>query len=68
MRDPLVDGTKFPKARLTYGIEMDRWLLDNIGEDILEEDILAALRDSLPDGHVSWVDIKAQYKKIMSER
>ena len=68
MRDPLVDGTTYPKAKMTYGLSMDRWLLDNIGEDILEEDILAALRDSLPDGYVSWVDIKTQYKKIMSER
>jgi len=56
---------------LDYDSRVETWTDEQIAaadDDVPQEDILAALRDSLPDGYVSWVDIKAQYKEIMSER
>jgi hypothetical protein len=37
-------------------------------DDVSQEDILAALRDATGDGFVAWIDVRAAYDRILSDR
>ena len=42
--------------------------LDADWEDVPQEDILAALKDAMGSGALAWVDVRAVYDRILSDR
>ena len=46
--------------------ELFPWVCDDA--DVPQEDILAALRDATGEGFVAWVDVRAVYDRILSDR
>ena len=42
--------------------------LDADWEDVPQEDILAALKDATGGGFVAWIDVRAAYDRILSDR
>jgi hypothetical protein len=37
-------------------------------DDVSQEDILAALKDATGEGFVAWIDVRATYDRILSDR
>jgi len=56
---------------LDFDSRIETWTDEQIAyfdDDVSQENILAALKDAMGDGFVAWVDVRAAYDRILSDR
>jgi len=56
---------------LDFDSRIETWTDEQIAyfdDDVSQENILAALKDAMGDGFVAWIDVRAAYDRILSDR
>jgi len=56
---------------LDFDSRIETWTDEQIAyfdDDVSQENILAALKDAMGGGFVAWVDVRAAYDRILSDR
>ena len=56
---------------LDFDSRIETWTDEQIAyfdDDVSQENILAALKDAMGDGFVAWIDVRAMYDRILSDR